>query len=161
MFFVVAVLVALAVPQGALASAPTITRYDFDETWKDRKACEGFPVEIHATATIVTHVWEEPDGTVRIIETYPKDHYVVTNLKTGATYSFANGGPWYYVQNPDGSSHEMGGGPWSLGVYPLPPYEPGWYRSLGHWYWVLDAEGNEVLWTWVGHVIDICAQLEA
>lgn len=156
----VAILALMLAAPNAAADAPTITRSGYLEyTWIERKTCD-FPIRQDATGSIVTIRWQTDDGTVRTIEAYPQDTRTVTNLRTGESYSYANGGPLpRYYQYPDGSFAIFGTGSWTWDVYPDETLAPGLYRYRGRWEWIVDAEGNDIVWHFDGQLIDICALL--
>jgi hypothetical protein len=151
-------LVGLATPS-VQAGAPVITRDYFEGVTHQDDVC-GFPVEFYARARIVTHLWEDADGNLRIMEAYPQERYTLTNLDTGKSISFSNAGPWFYRYDAaTGVSTEKGTGSFMFGIDVHPPYDPGIFRSRGNWIWVYDLDGNELLWRWVGKVDDLCPQL--
>jgi hypothetical protein len=134
-------LTALAFAAGVAAQKPERTILPPYED--DVSARCGFPVSLHDEGVII-HT-EFADG--RVKEVYPGYRTTLTNVSTGEAITVLIAGPWFI----EGAT-EIGTGPWLFGINPETG-EAGFFLIRGRW--VATEEGI----TFVGHVVDLCAEL--
>jgi hypothetical protein len=144
----------LAAP-AASAAQPEITTVPADSTQVD-ESC-GFPVEVVTTGFIVTKEWEDEDGSVRRLESFPQLKATFTNLETGESARVVASGPSRIVEGPDRSFSFAGSGIWWF-PQNFETGEVGLVNLTGRLVFELDADGN-VFVNIVGHSVDLCAAL--
>jgi hypothetical protein len=147
--------VAVAAPS-AQAAPPTHERVPIDDEFIDGSC--GFPVQGHVTGFMLIIEWVDEDGTTRRFEGFPQARATFTNLITGGSITVSAAGSAHITDNPDGSFTAVGTGNWGFPVDPETG-EPGFVLLSGRWVFI-EAQGN-TSFSFVGHKVDLCAELAA
>lgn len=119
----------------------------------------GFPVLVAAEgAGINLEFWDDEGNLVRVIGVFPGLRWVLTNLDTEETIRVPLNGPIFVDLAADGSGTVSGSGPWGAFEHPDTGV-PGLFLRTGRFTATFDAEGNDLSFSFVGHVVDLCERL--
>jgi hypothetical protein len=151
-------LAALLAGPSAQAAEVFHERVPVDDRFVNDQSC-GFPVEVHITGVAIIIEQHGNDGSFRLFVGQPQIKATMTNLDTGETITVNISGPLHITEQPDGSFTAVETGLWAHRVNPETG-EAGLFLAAGRRISTVDAEGNESV-QFVGHVIDLCAELAA
>jgi hypothetical protein len=147
-----------ATPAAADKPAREVIEVVADES--DSDVC-GFTVHLLFEGTIIrTTYTDEAGNVVRIREVYPNYRMTATNVLTSETFEAAIPGPFVIDLHPDGSTTQVGTGPWFFGGRNPDTREPGMFLLTGRWVLETDPQGQTTL-TRAGRLVDLCAILAA